>query len=232
MTLANETSIPASVKYVTANGSATSGSGDYVAASGTLTFAPGETSKTIELSIGGDITAESTEVFSVKFSNLVDAEMPDNTAKVTIIDDDSTSWVSTTVADFEAGTIDAGAYITKTANGEITLAPSMVTDFPGTELPPDWTSTPMAAGGTTTVDNKWVGMNGASLMAGAAGYGPGRCTRVLGGLYRRRGPVGRVQRFGYGIVAVHGDRHEDQQLAVAGRAHGERHHRHRNADRR
>ena len=100
--------------------------------------------------------------------------MPNNTVQVTIISDDSTSWVSTTVADFEAGTIDAGAYITKTANGEITLMPALVQDFLGTEVPGGWTSTPTGANGTTTVANKWASINGASLVEGTAGYGPGR----------------------------------------------------------
>ncbi len=36
------------LNYATANGTATAGS-DYVAGSGTLTFAPGETSKTIHV---------------------------------------------------------------------------------------------------------------------------------------------------------------------------------------
>ena len=100
--------------------------------------------------------------------------------KVTIIDDDSTSWVNTTVADFNDGTVDAGAYISRTSNGEVILAPAMVTEFPGTELPEGWISTPIGAGGTTTVDNKWAASNGASLVGGAAGYGSGRSARVLG----------------------------------------------------
>jgi hypothetical protein len=174
VTLANETAIPASVNYATANGSAKVGNADYVAASGTLTFAPGETSKTIELSIGGDTTAESSEAFSVKFSGLVDAEMVNSTVQVTIVDDDSTSWLSTTVAHFEDGTVDAGAYISRNQNGEISLAPALIMEFPGNELPEDWTSTPTGAGGTATVANQWASIDGASLVAGADGYGPGR----------------------------------------------------------
>src|SRR5262249_27465757 len=55
------------VKYATANGSAVAGS-DYTAASGTLTFAPGETSKTVSVSVHGDTTIEADETFKVVLS--------------------------------------------------------------------------------------------------------------------------------------------------------------------
>jgi Calx-beta domain-containing protein len=45
------------VNYATANDTATAGS-DYVAASGTLTFAPGETSKVVNVTVNGDTTDE------------------------------------------------------------------------------------------------------------------------------------------------------------------------------
>src|SRR5205814_2262215 len=45
------------VGYSTADGTATAGS-DYTAATGTLTFAAGETSKTISISVPGDTTDE------------------------------------------------------------------------------------------------------------------------------------------------------------------------------
>ena len=53
------------VSYATADGTATIAGGDYVAASGFVTFAPGETSKPIVVSIVGDTTPESDETFFV-----------------------------------------------------------------------------------------------------------------------------------------------------------------------
>ena len=52
------------VNYATANGSATGGS-DYQAKTGSVTFAPGETVKTITIVVNGDKTRESNETFFV-----------------------------------------------------------------------------------------------------------------------------------------------------------------------
>jgi hypothetical protein len=58
------------VDYATVDGTATVGS-DYQATSGTLSFAPGETSKTITVNVIGDTTVEPDEVFYVDLSNAV-----------------------------------------------------------------------------------------------------------------------------------------------------------------
>ena len=51
------------MSFQTVNGSATTAGKDYVAKTGTLTFAPGETTKTITIVVTGDSTKESDEVF-------------------------------------------------------------------------------------------------------------------------------------------------------------------------
>lgn len=56
-----------SLRYTTADGSATAPA-DYQAASGTLSFARGETAKTIEVAVAGDVVAEATEEFFVDLS--------------------------------------------------------------------------------------------------------------------------------------------------------------------
>jgi hypothetical protein len=58
----------ATVDYTTADADAVAG-GDYVATSGTLTFAPGETSKTITVDVNGDTDVEGDETFTVVLSN-------------------------------------------------------------------------------------------------------------------------------------------------------------------
>lgn len=67
VSLSKASTTPVTVKYATSNGTATSGA-DYVAASGTITFAAGETSKTINVGILGDTTVESNETLTVTLS--------------------------------------------------------------------------------------------------------------------------------------------------------------------
>ena len=57
-----------SVDYATADGTATAGS-DYTATSGTLTFAPGETAKTVTVALLDDAIDEGKETFTLKLSN-------------------------------------------------------------------------------------------------------------------------------------------------------------------
>ncbi|MFX8327835.1 Calx-beta domain-containing protein, partial [Acinetobacter baumannii] len=57
VTLSSASVQTVTVDYATVNGTALSGS-DFVAASGTLTFAAGETSKTVSVTINGDTALE------------------------------------------------------------------------------------------------------------------------------------------------------------------------------
>jgi hypothetical protein len=76
------------VNYATANGSATAGS-DYAAASGTVTFAPGETSKTVTVLVNGDRVGEPNETFTVNLSGATDgAVITDSQGVGTIADDE------------------------------------------------------------------------------------------------------------------------------------------------
>ena len=77
------------VKYKT-NANTASSSSDYVGFSNTLlTFAPGETSKTVDVTIRGDTSKESDETFYVRLSEATGAVIDDNTGVGTIINDDS-----------------------------------------------------------------------------------------------------------------------------------------------
>ncbi|WP_419908707.1 choice-of-anchor R domain-containing protein [Candidatus Poriferisodalis sp.] len=68
VTLSRAASGPVSVHYATNDGTATTGA-DYTAASGTLTFAPGETHKTISVTLLDDAINESKETLTLKLSN-------------------------------------------------------------------------------------------------------------------------------------------------------------------
>jgi PKD repeat protein len=76
-----------SVKYATANGTATAGS-DYTATNGILNFAAGETTKTVSVQIIGDRNYEQNENFFVNLSEAINANIADAQAVATILDDD------------------------------------------------------------------------------------------------------------------------------------------------
>ncbi len=78
---------PITVAYATGNGTAAAGS-DFQAASGTLTFAPGETSKSITVLVNGDRLAEANETFSVNLSSPTNATIADGQGVGTIVDDE------------------------------------------------------------------------------------------------------------------------------------------------
>ena len=77
-----------SVNYSTAHGTAYSGS-DYQATSGKLTFAKGETSKSILVPVFGDTSIESDENFFVNLSGAKNATIADSQGVVTIVNDDT-----------------------------------------------------------------------------------------------------------------------------------------------
>ena len=76
------------VDYATRDGSALAGD-DYVADSGTLVFAPGETSKTVEIEVLDDEHNEGVETFALELSNAQGARIADGTATGTIENSDA-----------------------------------------------------------------------------------------------------------------------------------------------
>ena len=70
VTLSNPSDTVTTVNYTTVDGTAVS-TEDYTTNSGTLTFAPGETTKTITVLVNGDTKVELDEAFTVSLSNLV-----------------------------------------------------------------------------------------------------------------------------------------------------------------
>src|SRR5262249_40866048 len=80
---------PVTVSFRTVNGTATTSDNDYVAKTGTLTFAPGETTKTITIEVKGDNNREANEVFYLDlFGNSSNSLFTKNRGIGTILDDD------------------------------------------------------------------------------------------------------------------------------------------------
>ena len=76
----------AKVFWHTANG--TAASGDYLGGSGTLTFAPGQTSKTINVNVLGDTTLEQNEYFFVDISAVSGVAIGTAQERIVILNDE------------------------------------------------------------------------------------------------------------------------------------------------
>jgi hypothetical protein len=87
VSLSAPSTTPVTVHYATADGTAVAGS-DYQATAGTLTFAPGETSRTITVKVNGDRTFESNENFAVNLSQPTNATIANGQGVGIIIDDE------------------------------------------------------------------------------------------------------------------------------------------------
>ncbi|HEY0171893.1 MAG TPA: DUF4394 domain-containing protein [Pyrinomonadaceae bacterium] len=88
VTLSPARNVTVTAQYITSNGTASAGS-DYEAVSGTLTFAAGQTSRTITVPVVGDDAPEPDETFFVNLSNATNAAVADGQGQGTITDDDA-----------------------------------------------------------------------------------------------------------------------------------------------
>ncbi|MDZ7858593.1 Calx-beta domain-containing protein [Sphaerotilus sp.] len=89
VTLAGTATTPVTIDFATADGTAKAGL-DYTAVTGTVTFAPGETSKSITVPILNDAVYEGAETFTVNLGNpSANALISDPLGQGTIMDDGS-----------------------------------------------------------------------------------------------------------------------------------------------
>ena len=88
VTLSKASTSAVTVNYTTRDGTATLLDGDYLAASGVLTFAAGETRKTISVTVVGDTRLEANETFSVELTAPTNAVLGRGEAAATIGNDD------------------------------------------------------------------------------------------------------------------------------------------------
>src|SRR5207253_644751 len=77
------------MSYRTVDGTATTSDNDYIAKTGTLTFAPGETTKTLTIEVKGDGKKEADETFYLDlFGNSSNSLFTKNRGLGTILNDD------------------------------------------------------------------------------------------------------------------------------------------------
>jgi ribosomal protein L35AE/L33A len=146
------------VSYATADGTAHSGS-DYLAAAGNLTFAPGETSRTVTVLINGDVLNEVNETFSVNLSNPTNATIADGQGVGSILNDDATPTLTindVTVTEGNAGTVSATFTVNLSAASGQTVTVSYAT-----------------ADGTATAGSDYV------AAAGNLTFAPGETSKTI-----------------------------------------------------
>jgi Zn-dependent metalloprotease len=103
VSLSSPETAPVTVDFATADNTATVANNDYVAVSGTLTFAPGQTTRTVTVSAVGDTTLEPSESFFVNLTNASGAGIGDGQGAVTIINDDGGTGLTGTRSELSHG---------------------------------------------------------------------------------------------------------------------------------
>ena len=126
MTLNRAASGTVTVDYATSDGTATAGA-DYTVASGTLSFQPGETSKTVTVTVLSDAHDEGSETLTLTLSNATGAVIGDGEATGTITNAGSMpqAWISRfgrTVADQVVDAVASRLRSEPTPGLEVTLA--------------------------------------------------------------------------------------------------------------
>ena len=128
MTLSRVSSSTVTVDYATSPGTATAGE-DYTTTSGTLTFAPGDTEKTVSVPILDDAHDEGEETFTLTLSNPSggNAWLEDAEATGTIENDDAMpqAWLARfgrTVAEQAIEAVERRFSASRTAGAEVTFA--------------------------------------------------------------------------------------------------------------
>ena len=126
VTLDRAASGTVTVGYMTANGTATAGE-DYTAASGMLTFAAGETAKTVTVAVLDDAHDEGNETLTLVLMNPSGAYLADGTATGTIENTDAMpqAWLARfgrTVADQVLDAVDGRMTAARVPGVEVTLA--------------------------------------------------------------------------------------------------------------
>ncbi|HEV2721809.1 MAG TPA: ELWxxDGT repeat protein [Thermoanaerobaculia bacterium] len=156
VTLSSPAASPVTVDYATSDGTAHAGS-DYDAVSGTLTFAAGETSKTIDVAVHGDTTPANNRTFFVTLRNAAGAVI-EKPLGFAIIDDDDQPADLALALDFSNFGFFPNVAVKATNNGPRS-ATNLTTSFtatPDTSSPRSCNCTPvplLAPGASATVFN-------------------------------------------------------------------------------
>ena len=140
VTLGKAATVPVTVAYATADGTALAGA-DYTAASGTLTFAAGETAKTVSVAVLDDAHDEGEETLTLRLSNAAGARIADGEATGTIANTDplQKEWLARFGRTVAGQMIDAleGRFAMGPDTPPQMIVAGQRLDFAGAPLPPE-----------------------------------------------------------------------------------------------
>lgn len=173
VTLSGENVQSVTVDYTTAEDTATP-EVDYTPTSGTLTFAPGETEKTITVEVNGDTESEGSETFFVNLRNPRNATLTDDRGRGTIIE-------PLPIPNIEAG--NSGIDITFEENLNLEVL-NLYRDRNGDDEPADITVTRNTGENTQTIQGSLAWNEGSKTLSFIPTRGllePGNYTLTLAG---------------------------------------------------
>ena len=158
VTLSEATTVPVSVNYATADGTAIAGE-DYTQASGTLVFAPGETEKTVEVTLTDDDVEDSDETLTLRLSDPAGGTLGDASATGTILNAEAdTPSPPASVSEPAGGDLPADT----TTTGVVAVGGS-VTGVIGSGGDRDWFAVSLEAGRTYRIDLKGADSDAGTL---------------------------------------------------------------------
>lgn len=143
VTLSAASAKPVSVDFATADGTATAGA-DYSATSGTLSYPPGTTTRTVDVTIFGDLLNEANETFTLDLSNATNATIATPSRTGTITNDDPLPSVvidDVSVPEGDSGTTNAVFTLTLSSPSGRAITVRDATANGTATQPADYTST-------------------------------------------------------------------------------------------
>ena len=167
------TAVAETVKYsVAGNGAAPANAADFaggVLPGGTLSFAAGQTSRTVTITVAGDAVAEANEGFALSLLGAADGKLLAG-ATSTIYNDDTTLSIAATSANRAEGTGAAGATTPFTFTVSRTGAPGVAQSVA-------WSVAGVAGTGTQPADA--ADFAGGVLPSGVVSFAAGETSRVI-----------------------------------------------------
>ena len=125
--MTSSVAIGASYRVSSEDGATATAGADYRETSGSLSFAPGESVKTIDVAVLGDMEDEDHETLTLRWTGWSDVLLVSYTGTGTILDDDDPPAAEVTIANasaWEGEAITFTATLDKTVPGGVTVTPS------------------------------------------------------------------------------------------------------------